>query len=36
MELMELVPFIVIAVVIIGMVNRKKIKNWLAGRKDKE
>ena len=36
MELMEFLPFLIIAALIVGYIKREDIKKWLAGRKDKE
>ncbi len=35
MELMEFVPFIIFAVVIIAAFNRKRIKKWLEERRQR-
>lgn len=36
MSLMEFVPFIIFAVVIVAMFNRKRIKNWLKELKERK
>ena len=36
MALMEFVPFIIFAVIIVGIFNRKRIKNWFKELKERK